>query len=62
MSIFDKVTGKAKQAAADVADDPELRREGVAEERKGEAKEEEAAAEREAQAKREEVQDLDRAT
>jgi uncharacterized protein YjbJ (UPF0337 family) len=62
MSIFDKITGKAKQAAGDVADDPELRRQGVAEERKGEAKEEEAAAEREAQAKREEVRDLDRTT
>ena len=62
MSIFDKVTGKAKQAAGDLADDPELRREGVTEERKGEAKEEEAQAEREAQAKRQEVEDLDRRT
>lgn len=62
MSIIDKVTGKVKQAAGDLTNDPETRREGVREERKGEAKGEEAAAEREAQSKREEVKDLDAKT
>jgi uncharacterized protein YjbJ (UPF0337 family) len=62
MSIIDKVTGKAKQAAGDVLDDPATRREGLREERKGEAKEEQAQAEREAETKREEVSDLERRT
>jgi uncharacterized protein YjbJ (UPF0337 family) len=62
MSIIDKITGKAKQAAGDVLDDPSTRREGVQEERKGEAKEEQAAAERKAEARRDEVSDLERKT
>jgi uncharacterized protein YjbJ (UPF0337 family) len=62
MSIIDKLTGKFKQATGDVLNDPRMRREGVREERKGEAKEEEAAAEREAEARREEVSDLERRT
>jgi uncharacterized protein YjbJ (UPF0337 family) len=40
MGILDKITGRAKQAAGDLADDPSLRREGKHEERKGEKKEE----------------------
>ncbi len=40
MSIKDKLTGKAKQAAGDLADEPSLRREGRDEERKGKQKEE----------------------
>ena len=40
MGIVDKLTGRAKQAAGDLADDASLRREGKQEERKGEAKEE----------------------
>ena len=51
MSLIDKVTGKAKQVAGDLAGDAELRREGRLEERKGEAKDqlarEEDAIERE---------------
>jgi uncharacterized protein YjbJ (UPF0337 family) len=62
MSIIDRITGKAKQVTGDLTNDPETRREGVREERKGEAKEEEAAAEREAVATRQEVRDLDRST
>ena len=42
MSILDKITGRVKQAAGDLADDASLRREGRQEERKGEAKEERA--------------------
>jgi uncharacterized protein YjbJ (UPF0337 family) len=38
VSLIDKVIGRFKQAAGDVADDPKLRREGVLDERKGEAK------------------------
>ena len=41
MSILDKITGRAKKAAGDLADDPSLRRQGRQEERKGEAKEDE---------------------
>ena len=60
MSIIDKITGKTKQAAGDVADDPSLRREGVKEERKGEAKEDLARTERKAEDKADEVADLER--
>jgi uncharacterized protein YjbJ (UPF0337 family) len=40
MGITDKVTGRIKQAAGDLAGDDSLKRQGAAEERKGEAKEE----------------------
>ena len=44
MSLKDKITGRVKQAAGDLADDESLHREGRQEERKGEAKEELAEA------------------
>jgi uncharacterized protein YjbJ (UPF0337 family) len=62
MGIMDKITGRAKKAAGDLADDPGLRREGRQEERKGEAKEDLARAEDRADAKAEEVADLERKT
>ena len=62
MSITDKITGRIKKAAGDLADDPSLRREGRQEERKGEAKEELADAHRQADAKAEEVANLERKT
>jgi uncharacterized protein YjbJ (UPF0337 family) len=62
MSIIDKITGRAKKAVGDVADDPSLRREGRREERKGEKKEELARAEERADRKAEEVSDLERQT
>jgi uncharacterized protein YjbJ (UPF0337 family) len=62
MGILDKITGRAKKAAGDIADDPSLRREGRQEERKGEAKEELAEAHEKADAKAEEVADLERKT
>jgi uncharacterized protein YjbJ (UPF0337 family) len=62
MSIIDKITGKTKQAAGDLADDPSLRREGKQEERKGEAKEDLARADEHADAKADEVADLERKT
>jgi len=62
MSILDKITGRAKKAAGDLADDPKLRREGSQEERKGEAKEELARANEKADAKADEVANLERKT
>ena len=69
MGIIDKLTGRAKKAAGDLADDPSLRRQGRDEERKGEAKDEldkreERAEQAEARAdeKAEEVADLERRT
>lgn len=69
MSIVDKVTGRIKQAFGDVTKDPELRREGIEEERKGEKKEElyrsEAEVERhqaDAERKADEVADAERRT
>ena len=62
MSLTDKITGKLKQAAGDVADDPSLRREGKQEQRKGEAKDELARTEERADRKAEEVANLERKT
>ena len=62
MSIKDKITGRVKQAAGDLADDESLRREGRQEERKGEAKDELARAQEKADAKANEVADLERKT
>jgi uncharacterized protein YjbJ (UPF0337 family) len=62
MGILDKITGRAKKAAGDIADDPSLRREGRQEERKGEAKDELAEAHERADRKAEEVANLERKT
>jgi uncharacterized protein YjbJ (UPF0337 family) len=62
MSIKDKITGRVKQAAGDLADDPSLRREGRREERKGEAKAERDRAHEQADRKAEEVANLERKT
>jgi uncharacterized protein YjbJ (UPF0337 family) len=62
MSIIDKLTGRAKKAVGDIADDPGLRREGRQEERKGEAKDELSNAQERADAKADEVADLERKT
>jgi uncharacterized protein YjbJ (UPF0337 family) len=62
MGIFDKLTGRAKQAAGDLADDSGLRRQGKREERKGEKKEELAKHQEKADEKAEEVADLERKT
>jgi uncharacterized protein YjbJ (UPF0337 family) len=60
--LVDKVSGRLKQAAGDIADDASLRREGRQEERKGEAKEDLAHAQERAEEKAEEVADLERKT
>jgi uncharacterized protein YjbJ (UPF0337 family) len=62
MGITDKITGRIKKAAGDLADDPSLRREGRQEERKGEAKEERDRAREKADLKAEEVANLERKT
>jgi uncharacterized protein YjbJ (UPF0337 family) len=62
MSILDKITGRAKKAAGDIADDPSLRREGRQEERKGEAKDELADAQERVEDKAAEVSNLERKT
>jgi uncharacterized protein YjbJ (UPF0337 family) len=62
MGITDKITGRIKKAAGDLADDPSLRREGRKEERKGEAKDELASAQDKADRKAEEVANLERRT
>ena len=62
MGITDKITGRFKKAAGDLADDPSLRREGRREERKGEAKDELADAHEKADRKAEEVANLERKT
>ena len=61
MGIQDKITGRVKQAAGDLAGDSDLRAKGIAEERKGEAKEELERARAEADAKANEVANLERA-
>jgi len=62
MGITDKVTGRIKKAAGDIADDASLRREGRQEERKGEAKDELARDQERADSKAEEVANLERKT
>jgi uncharacterized protein YjbJ (UPF0337 family) len=62
MGIMDKVTGRAKKAAGDLAGDAGLKREGAKEERKGDAKDELADAQNKADAKADEVANLERKT
>ena len=62
MSILDKITGRAKKAAGDVAGDASLRSEGLREERKGEEKEKLAEAQDRVVEKAQDVADLERRT
>jgi uncharacterized protein YjbJ (UPF0337 family) len=62
MGILDKLTGRTKKAAGDLADDASLRREGRQEERKGEAKDELANAQDRVEDKAAEVNNLERKT
>jgi uncharacterized protein YjbJ (UPF0337 family) len=62
VSIFDKMTGRAKKAAGDLTGDRSLRSEGRREERKGEEKEKLAEAQDRVEEKAREVADLDRRT
>ena len=62
MSILDKITGRTKKAAGDLAGDQSLRRQGQREERKGEAKEQLDHAQEKVERKASEVSDLERKT
>jgi uncharacterized protein YjbJ (UPF0337 family) len=62
MGFLDKLTGRAKKAAGDLADDPSLRAEGRREERKGEEKEKLAEAQDRVEEKAADVADLERRT
>ena len=62
MGITDKITGRIKKAAGDLADDPSLHRQGRQEERKGQAKDELAETREQADRKAEEVENLERKT
>jgi uncharacterized protein YjbJ (UPF0337 family) len=62
VGILDKIRGRAKKAAADLADDPSLRREGRREEQKGEEKEKLARAQEQVEEKAKDVGDLERKT
>jgi uncharacterized protein YjbJ (UPF0337 family) len=62
MSILDKLTGRAKKAAGDLADDASLRREGKLEEKKGETKEQRDRARERADEKADEAAELERKT
>ena len=62
MSILDKLTGRAKKAAGDLANDPSLRSEGRREERKGIEKEKLAEAQDRVEEKSQDVADLERRT
>ena len=60
MGLMDKITGRGKKAAGELADDPSLKRQGTNEERKGEAKDELADAQDRADRKAEEVAERER--
>ncbi|MEA2418594.1 MAG: CsbD-like [Thermoleophilaceae bacterium] len=62
MSILDKITGRAKKAAGDLAGDASLRSQGRREERKGEEKEKLADAQDRVEEKAQDVADLERRT
>lgn len=62
MGLMDKITGRGKQAAGDLAGDRSLKREGKNEERKGEAKDKLADAQNKVEDKAAEVSDLERKT
>ncbi len=60
MILIDKIMGRTKKAAGDLADDPSLRNQGRKEERKGEAKEDLSEAQDRAAEKAQDVADLER--
>lgn len=62
MSLIDKITGRAKKAAGDVAGDSSLRAQGRREERKGEEKDKLADAQDRVEEKSADVADLERRT
>jgi uncharacterized protein YjbJ (UPF0337 family) len=55
MGFLDKLLGRGKKAAGDLADDPQMRKEGAHQEAEGAAKDRAEHAESEAQAAREQA-------
>jgi uncharacterized protein YjbJ (UPF0337 family) len=55
VSFWDKLMGRGKKAAGDVADDPSLRREGAHQEAEGQAEDRASSAEESAQEARDEA-------
>jgi uncharacterized protein YjbJ (UPF0337 family) len=62
MGLLDKLLGRTKKAAGDLADDPGLRQQGRKEERKGEEKDKLAAAQDQVEEKAQNVANLERET
>jgi uncharacterized protein YjbJ (UPF0337 family) len=60
MGITDKIAGRVKQAAGDLAGDEKLRQEGVAQEHKGEARQQAEEAELRAEEERQRADELRR--
>jgi uncharacterized protein YjbJ (UPF0337 family) len=60
--LVDRITGRVKKAAGDLADHEKLREQGVRDEQKADAKEALARAQREADERAEEVARLERQT
>jgi uncharacterized protein YjbJ (UPF0337 family) len=58
--LIDRITGRLKKAAGDLADDPKLRQQGARDEQKADAKDELARAQQAADTKAEEVARLER--
>jgi uncharacterized protein YjbJ (UPF0337 family) len=62
MALTDRIKARFKKAAGDLADDPALRREGIKDERKADAKDELRDAHDRVVEKAQEVQKLDQET
>ena len=60
--LVDRITGRFKKAAGDLAGDPGLRQQGVKEELKADAKEDLVSAQQEADRRADEVARLERET
>ena len=62
MGLMDKISGRAKQAAGDLAGDADTKRQGKNEERKADAKDELAQTQEKEERKADEVANLERKT
>jgi uncharacterized protein YjbJ (UPF0337 family) len=62
MNLIDKITGRTKKAAGDLAGDGSLKRQGAKEEKKGQAKDQLDRAQDSVEDKADEVADLERKT
>ena len=60
MSLIDRILGRTKKTVGETIDDPQLRREGSVQERKGEAEQELSDKQDRVQEKAEEIADLKR--